>query len=71
MSELTLNLSDYKSSGVYFVEIDNSIITGSVNSAIRLAIGYNERGPFNRPIYISSTADCDELLGDIDQNITK
>ena len=33
MSELTLNLSDYKSSGVYFVEIDNSIITGSVNSA--------------------------------------
>ena len=71
MSELTLNLSDYKSSGVYFVEIDNSIITGSVNSAIRLAIGYNERGPFNRPIYISSTADCDELLGDIDLKLER
>lgn len=71
MSELNLNLSDYKSSGVYFVEIDNSISTGSINSAIRLAVGYNEQGPFNRPIYLSSTADCDELLGDIDLRLER
>lgn len=71
MSELTLNLSDYKSSGVYFVEIDNSIVQGSVNSALRLAIGYNEQGPFNRPVYVSSTADCDELLGDIDLKLER
>ena len=71
MSELNLNLSDYKSSGVYFVEVDNSISTGSINSAIRLAVGYNEQGPFNRPIYLSSTADCDELLGDIDLRLER
>jgi len=71
MSEVTLNLSDYKSSGVYFVEVDNSISTGSSNSALRLAVGYNEKGPFNRPIYLSSTADCDELLGDIDRKLER
>ena len=50
MSEVTLNLSDYKSSGVYFVEIDNSIAKGTnANAALRLAVGFNENGPFNRP----------------------
>ena len=39
MSEVTLNLSDYKSSGVYFVEIDNSIAKGTnANAALRLAV---------------------------------
>lgn len=71
MSEVALNLSDYKSSGVYFVEIDNSITKGSSNSAIRLAVGYNEVGPFNRPVYLGSTADCDELLGGIDRKLER
>lgn len=72
MSEVTLNLSDYKSSGVYFVEVDNSIVQGTAaNAALRLAVGYNEQGPFNRPIYLSSTADCDELLGDIDRKLER
>ena len=32
MSKVDINFSDYKASGVYFVEIDNSIIE-SVDSA--------------------------------------
>ena len=72
MSEVTLNLSDYKSSGVYFVEVDNSIAKGTnANAALRLAVGFNENGPFNRPIYLSSTAECDELLGDIDRKLER
>ena len=72
MSEVTLNLSDYKSSGVYFVEIDNSIAKGTnANAALRLAVGFNENGPFNRPVYLSSAAACNELLGDIDRKLER
>lgn len=72
MSEVTLNLSDYKSSGVYFVEIDNSIAKGTnANVALRLAVGFNENGPFNRPVYLSSAAECNELLGDIDRKLER
>jgi hypothetical protein len=72
MSEVTLNLSDYKSSGVYFVEVDNSIAKGTnANAALRLAVGFNENGPFNRPVYLSSAAECNELLGDIDRKLER
>ena len=72
MSEVTLNLSDYKSSGVYFVEVDNSIAKGTnANAALRLAVGFNENGPFNRPVYLSSPAECNELLGDIDRKLER
>lgn len=72
MSEVTLNLSDYKSSGVYFLEIDNSIKKGMSNSsALRLAVGFNENGPFNRPVYLSSVAECDALLGGVDRKLER
>jgi len=71
MSEVTLNLQSYKASGVYFEEIDNSISTGTTNTALRLAVGYNEKGPFNRPIYLSNTADCDEILGSVDRSLER
>jgi hypothetical protein len=72
MSEVTLNLSDYKSSGVYFLEVDNSIKKGMSNSsALRLAVGFNENGPFNRPVYLSSAAECDALLGGVDRKLER
>lgn len=71
MSELNINLSDYKSSGVYFIEVDNSIIQASRSFTARLAVGFCETGPFNRPVYISSTADCDELFGGINRKLER
>lgn len=67
-----INFSDYKASGVYFVEIDNSIVTSSnVQTALRLAVGFNMQGPFNRPVYISNTAECDKLFGGIDRKLER
>ena len=71
MSELTINFSDYKSSGVYFIEIDNSIIQASSSFTARLAVGFCDQGPFNRPIYISSTSDCDQLIGKINRKLER
>jgi len=67
-----INFSDYNASGVYFLEIDNSIVTGTrAESPARLAVGFNARGPFNRPIYLASTDDCDKLLGGIDKKLER
>ena len=67
-----INFADYKASGVYFIEIDNSIITGSnVQSALRLAVGFNTQGPFNRPVYISNTDECNKLFGGIDRKMER
>lgn len=71
MAEISINYSDYKASGVYFLEIDNSIITSTTNAVQRLAVGFNGHGPFNRPIYLSSSSDCDILLGDIDRKLER
>ena len=72
MSELRINLSDYKASGVYFVEIDNSIITRrSYNSASRLAVGFSTVGPFNRPVFLSGPADVTQLFGNIDRKLER
>lgn len=72
MSELKINLSDYKASGVYFVEVDNSVITRrSYNSASRLAVGFSTTGPFNRPVYLSGPADVTQLFGGIDRKLER
>ena len=71
MSELTLNLSDYKWSGVYFIEIDNTQTEATRQTAARLAVGFNNRAPFNRPVYLSGTDDCDAFLGDIDRKLER
>lgn len=72
MSELKLNLSDYKASGVYFVEVDNSAISRrAFNTASRLAVGFSTTGPFNRPVYLSGPADVTQLFGGIDRKLER
>lgn len=71
MAEISINYSDYKASGVYFLEVDNSVITSTVSPVQRLAVGFNGSGPFNRPIYLSGSADCDQLLGSIDRKLER
>ena len=67
-----INFSDYPASGVYFMEIDNSIITGtSVQTALRLAVGFNMKGPFNRPVYLPETDIITRLFGGIDRKLER
>ena len=67
-----INFSDYPASGVYFMEIDNSIISSSnVQTALRIAFGFNMQGPFNRPVYISTPDMCDKLFGPIDRKMER
>ena len=38
MSEYKINYSDYKASGVYFIEVDNTISAATRQRALRLAV---------------------------------
>ena len=67
-----INFSDYPASGVYFLEIDNSIITGTYSqTALRLAVGFNMRGPFNRPVYVADTDTLNRLFGNVDRKLER
>lgn len=67
-----INFSDYSGSGVYFMEIDNSVVsTPSVVSALRIAVGFNMQGPFNRPVYVSDPETCTKLFGGIDRRLER
>ena len=60
-----INLSNYKSSGVYFIETDNSIIEDVIEAnSLKLAVGFSENGPFNKPIVLSKPADRKKIFGD-------
>ena len=71
MSKVDINFSDYKASGVYFVEIDNSIIESVDSTSGRLAVGFSKNGPFNAPVYIDNTNDLAAVYGDIDTKLER
>ena len=72
MSQQKINFADYNAAGVYFPVFDNSIITGtSSQTALRVAVGFNMTGPFNRPVYVADSATIDSLFGKIDKKLER
>ena len=71
MAKVNINFNDYKASGVYFLEIDNSIIESVVATSGRLAVGFSKKGPFNAPVYIDNTSDLAEVYGEPDAKLER
>ena len=61
--QLKLDLSSFKSSGVYTLEIDNSIQPIVEVESLRLVPGFSEKPPFNRPIFLNNIEDKRKLYG--------
>lgn len=59
-----LDLTQYKSAGVYTIEIDDTVtdVTATGNS-LRLLVGFNKKGPFNRPVLLASDNDRQNVFG--------
>ena len=49
---LNLNLSQFKSAGVYTIEIDQSQQITVASQSLRLVPGFSKVGPFNTPVFI-------------------
>lgn len=71
MSKISLDLSNIKSAGVYTLEIDESQRVEQQATALRLLVGFNGKGPFNRPVFIQNEAQRQKVMGDIDTRLEK
>jgi hypothetical protein len=71
MAKLALDLSQFKSAGVYTVEIDQSERITVSTQSLRLVAGFSKIGPFNAPVFIRSTNDRLRFFGDIDKKLER
>lgn len=71
MAERRINLNNYKSSGVYTVEIDQSENVALPLTSGRLIIGSSRVGPFNTVVLINDLRTLKAVFGDIDPKLEK
>lgn len=69
--KLKLDLSVFKSSGVYTLEFDASENIIVNPQTIRLVVGFSNVGPFNTPVYIPDAQTALNVFGDIDRSLEK
>lgn len=71
MGKIDLTIANLKSAGVYTVEFDNSQRVTVDTNALRLLVGFNPKGVFNRPVFLESDGDREEVFGSIDTKLEK
>ena len=71
MGKISLTLANFKSAGVYTLEYDNSQRITVDTNALRLLVGFNPKGPFNRPVFLQSDGQREEVFGSIDTKLEK
>jgi len=71
MAKLALDLSQFKSAGVYTIEIDQSERIVVTTQSLRLVVGFSKIGPFNTPVFIRSTRDRQKYFGEIDLKLER
>jgi hypothetical protein len=71
MAKIALDLTQFKSAGVYTVEIDNTERIVVTTQSLRLVPGFSAQGPFNTPVFIRSTRDLERFYGPIDTKLEK
>lgn len=69
--KLTLDLSVFKSSGVYTLEFDASENIVVNPQTVRLVVGFSTKGPFNTPVYVPDVQTALKVFGDIDRALEK
>ena len=70
MGKISIDLSSIKAAGIYTLEIDNTQreITQNVQS-LRMLVGFNNKGTFNRPVLLERDADRLSIFGDVDTKL--
>jgi hypothetical protein len=71
MAKLALDLSQFKSAGVYTIEVDQSERIVVTTQSLRLLPGFSKIGPFNAPVFIRNTRDLQKFYGDLDRKLER
>jgi hypothetical protein len=67
--KIKIDYSQFKASGVYTLEFDNTASVIVTSTTIRLVVGFSNKGPFNTPVYIPDTTTMIAVFGDIDRSL--
>lgn len=67
----SLDLSQFKSAGVYTIEVDQSERVTVTTQSLRLLPGFSKVGPFNTPVFIRSTRDRQKFYGETDTKLER
>lgn len=71
MANFSLDLSQYKSSGIYTQEFDASTQSTINSNLYRLIVGFSKKGPFNAPVFLQDKKTARQIFGDIDTQLEK
>lgn len=71
MAKITLDLNQFKASGVYTVEFDASERIVVTSQTVRLVVGFSRIGPFNAPVFLRDVATARRVFGPIDAYLEK
>ena len=71
MAKITLDLNQFKASGVYTVEFDASERIVVSTQTVRLVVGFSRVGPFNAPVFLRDVATARKVFGNIDAFLEK
>lgn len=69
MGKISIDLSSIKAAGIYTIEIDNSQREITNPTSLRLLPGFNNKGPFNRPVFMQYESERQKIFGDIDNKL--
>ena len=71
MANITLDLSQFKASGIYTLEFDASQSVTIDTQTTRLVVGFSKSGPFNTPVFCQDVKTAKTIFGDIDRDLEK
>ena len=69
MGKISIDLSTIKSAGIYTLEIDDTQREQSTPTSLRLLVGFNNKGSFNRPVFMQFDEERQKIFGDIDNKL--
>jgi hypothetical protein len=71
MAKMTIELSQFKSAGVYTIEVDQSERITVSTQSLRIVPGFAAQGPYNAPVFVRSTRDLVRFFGERDTKLER
>lgn len=69
MAKISLDLAKFKSAGVYTIELDETAKYVVDTNATRLLVGFSNKGPYNKPVFLRDAEDLAQIFGNIDTKL--
>lgn len=69
MAKIRLDLSQFKASGVYTIEFDQTESIVLNTQTTRLVVGFSKKGPINAPVFCQDIKTAKRIFGDIDTSL--